>query len=76
MKSKISSQVFEWLLAQWAGFGENPAEVFPSLRDADFTDLQVQLNNAIRYAQTAQMPIPIKNLPGSRKQSTTTSAIS
>ena len=71
MKSKISSQVFEWLLAQWAGFGENPAEVFPSLRDADLADLQVQLNNAIRYAQTAKTPNPIEKLPGTRKQSTT-----
>ena len=75
MKSKISSQVFEWLLAQWAGFGENPAEAFPSLRDADLADLQAQLNNAIRYAQTAKTPIPIKKIPGSQKQSST-SAIS
>ncbi len=71
MKSKISSQVFEWLLAQWAGFGENPAEVFPSLREADLADLQAQLNTAIRYAQTAKASIPIKEIPGSRKQSTT-----
>jgi len=75
MKSKISSQVFEWLLAQWAGFGENPAEVFPSLRDADLTDLQAQLNTAIRYAQTVKTPIQIKKNPASRKQSST-SAIS
>ena len=60
MKSKISSQVFEWLLAQWAGFGENPADLFPSLREADLTDLQDQLHNAIRCAQTAQTPIPNK----------------
>jgi hypothetical protein len=67
MKSKISSQVFEWLLAQWAGFGENPADVFPSLRDADLADLQAQLNNAIRYAQTGKTPILIKKIPASRQ---------
>jgi len=71
MKSKISSQVFEWLLAQWAGFGEDPAELFPSLRDADLADLQVQLDNAIRCAQTSKMTIPMKKIPVSRKQSTT-----
>ncbi|GEM_PF-1319803 len=67
MKSKISSQVFEWLLAQWAGFGDNPADLFPSLREADLTDLQAQLHNAIRSAQTIKAPIPVEKIPSSQK---------
>ena len=71
MKSKISSQVFEWLLAHWAGFEENPAEAFPSLRDVDLSDLQAQLDCAIRSAQTIKMSISIDKIPPRPKSSTT-----
>jgi hypothetical protein len=71
MKSTISSQVFEWLLAHWAGFEENPAEVFPSLCDADLSDLQAQLDDAIRSAQTIKMSIPIEKIPPRTKSSST-----
>ena len=63
MKLKINSQVFEWILAQLAGFGENPADLFPSLRDADLSDLQAQLDDAIRHAKTIKAPIQTNNTP-------------
>lgn len=69
MKSKISSQVFEWLLAHWAGYGDNPAELFPSLCDADLNDLQAQLTNAIRHAQAAAAILPVENIPRPARQS-------
>jgi len=69
MNSKISNEVFEWLLAQWAGFGENPAELFPSLDGADFSDLQSELNLAIRKTRLIKPPLSKKELPSSRQSS-------
>lgn len=31
----IRNELFEWLLAGWAGYGENPAEIFPHLGRID-----------------------------------------
>ena len=52
MVGELSGTVFEWLLAEWAGFGDNPSEVFPSLNEAEPQELLGELNVAIQGAQT------------------------
>ena len=54
MKSKISSRVFEWLLADWSGHADHPDRIFPSLQNADFDELADQLYAAIRNAGAAR----------------------
>jgi len=50
MGPEISNTVFEWLLAEWVGSGNNPVELFPSLRNVDRHDLTDELTAAIRKA--------------------------
>ena len=45
MEQKINQQLFEWLLASWAGFQENPQECFTSLRDCNVEELTSELNS-------------------------------
>ena len=54
MEITLSNQIFEWLLADWAGYGDNPHEVFPSLRHVDHERLADELDLAIRTAQLCQ----------------------
>jgi len=51
----LSDRVFEWLLVQWAGYGDKSAELFPSLGDAEHLDvLSEELDAALRNARLAQ----------------------
>ena len=50
MDPEISSAVFEWLLAEWGGSGNNPVELLPSLRNVDRRDLTDELTAAIQKA--------------------------
>lgn len=50
MSAKLSGRVFEWLLASWAGHQEHPGEVFPDLQDANLSQLDHELETAIRDA--------------------------
>lgn len=54
MAVELSDRVFQWLLAHWAGYGENPAELFPSLEGADCDALQKELTCALQGAQGPQ----------------------
>ena len=57
MKSKISDRVFEWLLADWAGYGDNPAELFPSLRGVNYGSLADELASAMEDAGVSRESI-------------------
>ena len=51
MSAELSGRVFEWLLASWAGHQEHPEEVFPELKDANLSQLDHELENAIHSAE-------------------------
>ncbi len=57
MTTELSNRVFEWLLANWAGYGENPAELFPSLHDADYNALQEELASVLQATHPPQQTI-------------------
>ena len=54
MEAMLSNQIFEWLLAEWAGFGDNPDELFPSLTNVDHKTIADELDQIIRLAQISQ----------------------
>ena len=54
MEVTLSNQIFEWLLAEWAGFGDNPHELFPSLLHVDHERMAVELDQAVRRAKLSQ----------------------
>ena len=39
MEIGLTNRLFEWLLAEWAGYGDNPAEFVPSLRGVSYDNL-------------------------------------
>ena len=47
MDVEIRPMVFEWLLAGWAGYRDNPAAVFPSLQEQDPKDLAGELDRLL-----------------------------
>ena len=53
MQCEISSTMFEWLLADWAGHGEKPGEVFTHLRDVAVQDLEEELEEVVHRACAA-----------------------
>ncbi len=48
MEVSLSNHLFEWILADWAGFGENPEVAFPSLRGMDPVELNDELQQTVR----------------------------
>ena len=50
MDSELSNNVFEWLLADWSGHGDNPEALFPSLQDVNCNELASELAEAMRNA--------------------------
>ena len=54
MADELNGAVFEWLLADWAGYGDDPAAVFPSLDCFKSQELLAELGLAIQNAQSAQ----------------------
>ena len=47
MDVEIRPKVFEWLLANWAGYSDNPAAIFPSLKDQNPKDLAGELDSLL-----------------------------
>jgi len=54
MEAELSGMVFEWLLADWAGYRNDPGNVFPSLRDIDPAVLNDELFRTIQEARLAR----------------------
>ena len=48
MEVVLSERMFELVMARWAGFGDRPGEIFPSLNDVDGKELSDELDAAIR----------------------------
>ena len=57
MELELTSEVFEWLLADWAGYGDDPGEVFPDLRNVDHTALKLELFQTIQKAQLTKQVV-------------------
>ena len=57
MSSEISGRIFEWLLADWAGFVRNPGDLFPSLRGMDRYQLAEELAECIHAARASQQKL-------------------
>ncbi|MBN1765495.1 MAG: hypothetical protein JW860_09585, partial [Sedimentisphaerales bacterium] len=57
MEVELTDHLFEWLLAEWAGFGDNPAEAFPHLKDIDSYVIEDELYQAIQKAQLKKQAI-------------------
>jgi hypothetical protein len=55
VESSLRNTVFEWLLADWAGYGENPAELFPSLQNVSYDELTDELVGAIESAHASPL---------------------
>ena len=67
MESPLGSNLFEWLLAGWAGYGKNPEEVFPSLRQANRQELAAELAGAIKTAAGPRSSLPAFHPENSRE---------
>jgi len=50
MQIKLNRSIFEWWLAGWAGYTENPAELFPSLQNTSWNELANKLEIDMRAA--------------------------
>ena len=50
MNTELSSQMFEWLLADWAGYREDPEKVFPSLKGENLQQISGELDIVIHQA--------------------------
>lgn len=47
MKREISPELMQWLLAGWAGFEDDPAAVFPDLKNQSPEQYQKQLQHIL-----------------------------
>ena len=54
MRGELSQQVVEWVFAGWAGHPQDPEKVYPSLQDANFGQLNAELNQAIHEVTDAR----------------------
>ncbi len=52
MYTVISDKAFEWILADIAGFGDRPGELFPDLLEIDIAEVSRELNQAIEIHVT------------------------
>ena len=57
MRGELSQRVVEWIFAGWAGHSKNPGKLYPSLENANFTQLKDELNQAIHDAADAEATI-------------------
>ena len=57
MEVELTEKFFEWLLADCAGYGKVPGEVFPDLREIDSTDLADELVRSVQQAQLAKKAV-------------------
>jgi len=54
MEVVLSERMFELIMAQWAGFGDRPEEIFPLLNDVNSEELSDEIDAAIRKTQLAR----------------------
>ena len=50
MNAELSPQMFEWLLAAWAGHRDDPEKIFPSLKGESLQQLDDELDSVIQQA--------------------------
>ena len=53
MNAELTGELFEWLLADWAGYGSEPEKVFPDLLNADIEALNSELSETILRADAS-----------------------
>ena len=63
MSTELSSQMFEWLLADWAGYREDPEVIFPSLKGENLQQLSDKLDMVIHQACDPHVTVE-KLIPG------------
>ena len=54
MEVVLSNRVFELIMAQWAGFGDNPGKIFPSLNNVSSEELSDEIDAVIRGTRLAR----------------------
>ena len=57
MDVELTGELFEWLLADWAGCGNEPEKVFPNLLNADVEALNSELSKTILQANPVKQAI-------------------
>jgi len=55
MELNLSSILFEWLLADWAGYHDEPAEIFPSLKDVNVSELSNELSSVLSVPENKKL---------------------
>jgi hypothetical protein len=50
MELELNNSLFEWFLADWAGHGNDPADIFPSMRGVNLNRLANEFVLALRDA--------------------------
>ena len=57
MSAELTGELFEWLLADWAGYGNEPGQVFPNLLNADIEALSSELSETILQANPIKQAV-------------------
>lgn len=57
MSAELTGELFEWLLAEWAGYGNEPEQVFPNLLNADIEALNNELSKTILQANPIKQAV-------------------
>ena len=57
MDAELTGELFEWLLADWAGYGTEPEKVFPDLLNADTKELASELTETILKAYPTKQAV-------------------
>ncbi len=57
MSAELTGELFEWLLADWAGYGNEPEQVFPNLLNADIEALNIELSKTILQANPIKQAV-------------------
>jgi len=57
MNAELTGELFEWLLADWAGYGNEPEQVFPNLLNADVETLNNELSKIILQANPIKQAV-------------------
>jgi hypothetical protein len=57
MDEVVSGMLFEWLLASWAGFNENPEQIFPHLNNVNSEKMNEELVNLIKKSQLVRQAV-------------------
>ena len=57
MNAELTGELFGWLLADWAGYGNEPEQVFPNLLNADIEALNIELSKTILQANPIKQAV-------------------